>query len=201
MTVSFKQGDLEIGHKTHMGSLNDMFRMGNVYRYALKQSQLRMEAWLSMESTKEYITLVAKQLGRDSVITKKGKGGFTQAHLYILLDAAMYLSSELKYEVIEMFVNDKLLEWRDRSGDNFIDLNAQVALSAEEVFGKPAHTGHYVQIAKNIKERVKPHNESWNSAKPLQLVERARIEEALSTCLRAGLVTDWDHLKDLSSRV
>ena len=201
MTVSILDGELPVEHKTYFGSLQALFQIGNRWRAMNGLPVLRPEQWLNMRSTQEFIREVEERIGTQAVKRRRGGrgGGGSWAHLYVLLDAAAYLSPALKLDIYEKFVQGRLLEWRDRSGDNFIELNAAIAMNAEEVFGKPAHRGHYINIANALKRRCGVDN--WNRADHRQLQERARIEEALATMLRAGVVRDWDHLKELAEIV
>lgn len=94
---------------------------------------------------------------------------------------------------------DELLRWRDESGNDFIDLNAQVSISAEAAFGKPAHTGHYVALATILRRRVLPDGHpGWNNSTPAELQERSRIEDAMTTMIKAGVIGDWEHLKEIA---
>ncbi len=199
-TVAFSKGSIPIGNVDHMASLVSVFDLGNAFRFEKGVSSLRMESWLSMHSTKEYINLVSRDLGRPAIVTKKGRGGGTWVHLRVMVDAAMYLDPDLKNEVIRHFVEDRILQIRDDSGDNFIELNAAIALNAEEMLGKPSHRGHYITIAKAIKARVIPDGDDWNTASAMQLSARNRIEERLSSFLKMNLVRDWDHLKELAEK-
>jgi hypothetical protein len=199
MKVILLDQTLEIGHLDHFGSLKDIFLIGNKWRALNDRKVLRHDQWLALEGTKNFIESVSKKIGEPATRSKSGKSGGIWAHLYILLDAASYLSPELKLEVYDKFIEGKLLEWRDRSGDNFIELNASIALAAEDVFGKPSHRGHYITLAKIIKQNVKV--EDWNLADASQLHNRSRIEEALATMLKTGVVRDWDHLKKLAKIV
>jgi len=199
LLVPFGDSVLRIEHLTEMGSLVDLFTVGNTYRGREGLKAIRHDQWLALEGTKNFIERLEAKLERPVLRTKRGKGGGIWAHLYILLDAAAYLSPDLKIEVYDTFVHHKLLEWRDRSGDDFIEMNAMVALTAEETFGKPAHTGHYVTLANSIRSRCGV--EQWNQAQPEQHKERARIEESLTMLLRLGMVRDWGHLKELVSQV
>ncbi len=45
------------------------------------------------------------------------------ANLHILLKGAMYLSPKLEYEIIDVFLNSKILFFRDLGGDNFKEFN------------------------------------------------------------------------------
>lgn len=165
-------------------------------------SAARIDLYLGLTCTQDYLLYLANKEGiQEPIRTKRGKGGGTWAHLYILVDAAMYLSPELKTEIIKVFVHNRLLQVRNDSSDDFIELNAQIALCAQDVFGKPSHNGHYINLAKIIKSRVLSEGEEWNNACSDKLMERDRIEISLTTMLRCGVVRDWEHLKELAAKV
>lgn len=202
MQVDFKHGVLEIEHLTMMGDLAQLFSIGNVYRHQKGLNSVNMDRYTASQAAREFSLSVSNKIGYSSVISKKGKRGGTKAHLYILIDAAMYLDADFKLEVIDRFVNDKLLQWRDTSGDKYGDLTNSIKEEAGKVLGKPAHTGHYVNLAKKINARILPEGHlGWNYATGEQLRERTRIEEALCLCLKNNLVRDWDHLKELAGKV
>lgn len=199
MTVNFKHGNLQIFHNSHMGKLSDAFDIGNKYRVINGKPLLYMIPWLKMTQVQEYMALVEKEVGSPVKITKTGKNGGTWVHLYILLDAAMYLSAEFKLDVIKTFVEGKLLINRNDSGDEFIKLNGVVADNAQALFGKPAHSGHFVGMAKILRDRIlqSEGHQGWNYATSAELTERVRIENAVSKLIEHGLVKDWEHLKVL----
>ena len=195
MQVTLLDGTLKIGHKDHFGSLTDLFAIGNKWRIENDLKPIRHDKWLAMQGTKDFLAQVTLDIGEPATRSKRGKGGGIWSHLYILLDAATYLSPELKLEVYRKFIEGRVLEWRDLSGDNYIELNAQLVLTAEEILGKKAHVGHFVTLANTIKKRLEV--DDWNLASPIQLRDRTRIEVALTTILRSGVVKDWSHLKTL----
>lgn len=202
MQVQILNHTLTIGHLDLFGDLGMLFQAGNAVRFGEGKPAITLAKYIALNSTSEFIAAVSEDIGCPAVRATKGKGGGTSAHLYILLDAAAHLSPKLKLEMYKIFVEGKLLQWRDRSGDEYIELNLQLSFSAEIALGKPSHKGHYIQLAKIIKSRILPENHSgWNYADPSQLHERARIEQALSFCLKNGFVKDWDHLKELAGKV
>ena len=71
-------------------------------------------------------TTLAKTIESPLITTKRGKGGGTWAHLYILLDAAARLDPQFKHKMYKTFVEGKLLQWRDDGGDEFINLNIAI---------------------------------------------------------------------------
>ena len=59
--------------------------------------------------------------GKLSIIkTKRGKYGGTWAHLQVLTHAAGKLNADFLVEIIHVFLNDKILGWRDIGGDNYL---------------------------------------------------------------------------------
>ena len=198
MKIPFELGTFPIKHKTGMGRLQDFFALGNSYRQKNGQRPLEIKSWLGRKDVKEYIEYL-KQKGDIPIERVGGRLGGTWVNLKVLLHAAMDMSPAFKDEVLSTFITNKALQYRDESGDNFLELNTALEMAAESVLGKPAHKGHYITLANILKKRCNVTN--WNSCEPQCLAYRTRIEDRLSTMLRAGVVKDWDHLKELAQKV
>ncbi len=200
MTVNFKHGVLEIGHKDMMGNLDAIFDLGNRYRVSNNMDVLHMKDWLRTKSAQDYIAWLKTHLGRDDVIkTTRGRSSVTKAHLYILLDAAVYLSPELKTEMYDMFIHGKLLEFRDESGDKFIALNKQLDMAAVALLDRPAENHHYINLAKIIKTRILGQDHpGWNYANPDQLASRTKLETMLKNAIKNKHIKSWDALIELA---
>jgi hypothetical protein len=134
------------------------------------------------------------------IVSKRGKGGGTWAHLYILLDAAARLDPEFKHMMYKSFVEGRILQWRDDSGDQFIALNAAIDAYLPERKDKD-NTGIFIQCAKKLKEKINPDGDNWNTASFNQLELRASIEKDLVRLLSLGVVKNYDHLKELIARI
>ena len=144
--------------------------------------------------------------------TKRGKGGGTWAHLYILLDAATFLDPDFKFQVYKTFVEGKLLQHRDESGDRYKPFNMAIDQLPDRV-GKD-NKWFYINAANLLAERIglpavsempvddkgKPLNR-WNAATAHQLSERADAEKMLTGMVQFGVVRDWEHLKELIGKV
>ena len=144
--------------------------------------------------------------------TKRGKGGGTWAHLYILLDAATFLDPDFKFQVYKTFVEGKLLQHRDESGDRYKPFNMAIDQLPDRV-GKD-NKWIYINAANLLAERIglpavsempvgdkgKPMNR-WNAATAHQLSERADAEKMLTGMVQFGVVRDWEHLKELIGKV
>jgi hypothetical protein len=144
--------------------------------------------------------------------TKRGKGGGTWAHLYILLDAATFLDPDFKYQVYKTFVEGKLLQHRDESGDRYKPFNMAIDQLPDRV-GKD-NKWLYINAANLLAERIGlpavsempvddkgKHLNRWNAATAHQLSERADAEKMLTGMVQFGVVRDWEHLKELIGKV
>ena len=211
MTVCFPQGDLHINHKSMMGSLTDLFNIGNKMRVMEDKGVANMTLFINSASTQAFIRIICEEQAchPDSVITKTGRGksSRTEANLHLLIYAAEYLSTRFHYQVIDTFITGKLLQLRDDGGDEFGVLNQAIDRYLPGREGKVSNQGCYINIAKIIRRRcnlVKPENdETWNQSlanKDAQLA-RYEMQHKLVSLLELGLVRDWEHLKELVERV
>lgn len=225
MTVNIGTHVFPIGHKDMFGSLTDVWKIGNSYRTKRGLPELDLNHWLRSPETLEYIKVVENDvlakcaepahLERDETVVnsalkttiqsplikaKRGKGGGTWAHLYILLDAAARLDPEFKHQMYKTFVTHKLLQWRDDSGDEFINLNIAIDAYLPGREGKE-NTGIYINAAKLLKAKLAPEENDWNKASYPKLELRTNIERKLVDFLKMGVVRDWEHLKELIERV
>lgn len=206
MSVAFEHGFVSIEHKTAMGNLADVFAIGNKHRILAGKSPANITHFTNSEATKEFVRSVARRLSVEpsSLMYTIGRGKTARvvANLFILIYAAEYLSSDFHVEVIDTFINSKILTWRDESGDAFKGLNEQLKDCAEKVLGKPAHQGHFITLAKIINARVgNAVSVDWNMATAEQLSERTRLEGVLTAFIRMGVVKDWEHLKQIAAEV
>lgn len=199
LSVPFELGTLDVEHKTLMGDLRNWFALGTEYRRRDGREVKELAGWLRLQSTQEFIETVTDKIGRPSLVTSRGRGQRMKAHLYIMLDAAAFLSPAFKLEVYEVFVQQRLCELRDEGGNLFVEVNAALKTAATAVLGKPAHQGHYITLAKIIKQRCGV--DDWNLADGQAHAKRSRIEDRLASALDFDLVRDWDHLKELAERV
>jgi len=141
----------------------------------------------------------AKIIGGElSIIkTKRGKYGGTWAHLQVLTHAAGKLSADFLVEIIHVFLNDKILGWRDIGGDNYISLNIAIDNFLPGREATNSNMGIYINTAKLLKAKILGDDGKWNSATPIQLTKRAKFEEKLISFLEMGFIRDWTHFKEV----
>lgn len=221
MQVAIAEHVLPIEHKTMMGSLTDVWKIGNAYRTKRGLPELDLSNWLRSPETLEYVrvveqdlkvksvastdlsskgTTLAKTIQSPLIITKRGKGGGTWAHLYILLDAAARLDPNFKHQMYKTFVEGRILQWREDGGDEFINLNIAIDAYLPEREGKD-NTGIFIQVAKQLKAKILNPDDTWNTASFPQLEKRAKLEKDLCNYLRLGMVRNYDHLKELIAKI
>jgi len=221
MRVTIGEYTLPIGHKNMMGSLTEVWKIGNAYRKLRGLPELDLSHWMRSPETLEYIKVVEKDLGLESaesadyetvnsvltntitsplIRTKRGKGGGTWAHLYILLDAAARLDPQFKHKMYKTFVEGKLLQWRDDGGDEFINLNIAIDAYLPERDGMD-NMNVFIYVAKQLKAKILSPYDTWNTASLPQLEKRARLEKDLCNYLRLGMIRNYDHLKEVIAKI
>ena len=207
MAIQFKFGDaVVVGHKTRVVDLSALFKVGDDYRRAEGKSRANITDFQNSTKTKEFVRAVSKRLGapESELLYAKKVGGSgvkgqpsrIMANLYVAIYAAEHLSTDFHVEVIDTFINSKILEMRDESGDQFKALNMAVDthLAGRE---EKDNKGIYIQIAKILKDKIAPTDGNWNMATADQLRERLSIERKLVDYLERGFIKDWEHLKQV----
>lgn len=120
MNVAFSSGDVEVFHKTKMGNLTQLWKVGNLVRLQGGQSVANLTSFMNSASTKKFIEIVeSKTSERCFENTGSGNKKRTWANMHLMIYAAEYLSPEFHFEVIDTFISGKLLELRDDGGDAF----------------------------------------------------------------------------------
>jgi hypothetical protein len=203
MKSKFLGRDLHIWHKTGMGSLTDIFSIGNISRGIAGKKAANITHFMNSKATKAFISIIAKrqQIEESEVIIKTGRGKSqsTFANIHLLIYAAEYLDPEFHYDIINEFITNKLFEWRDDSGEQFKAFN--ILLDNHLLTkGDSRNRYKYAECAKLIGEKVfnnKWKKGIWNRATADQLRQRTEYETKLIGFMEAGLVRDFSHLKEL----
>ena len=201
LVVPFSKGEFTIWHKSLFGDIEQFFTIINNYRASTGRAYVYHQAWLRTQAAKEYREFFKAKYGVDPVRVGRGRAR-TTAHIKYLIRAAIDLSPEFADEVIDLFIEKRLPQLRDEGGDLYLELRDALTTYGEAVLGKPAHKGHVITLNRVIKRRsgLDP-EKSWDQALPEHHAMRMRMEDALVTMLKAGVVRDWDHLKELAEIV
>lgn len=208
MLIAFDNKVLSVEHKTKMGSLTELWAIGNSIRKEKGLTELDMSHYLRSTETIEYVQAIEKDMNFKSaqiadlksgesianktpiIVTKRGRyGGGTWANIYILLDAAARMDADFKLKMMKILVEGKLLEWRDDSGDSFKALNIALDNMVERLTGKRPSVALYQRVASYIKDKINPTGDNWNTATHEELKQRDKIESRLITILELDLVS------------
>jgi hypothetical protein len=125
------------------------------------------------------------------------------AHVAIAIFVAEQMSPEFRVSVIKTFLEGKLLEFREMGGTEFKNLNAAIDLYLPGRDGKD-NKGVYIQIAMRLRARLlgpDAGSEAWATANVGQTHARYSAEAYLVRALGDGLVRDYEHLKELVTKI
>lgn len=187
-----------------VGDLTNLFNIINKHKKAKGECIVNITQFCRSNETQEFLNALAKRLkvDKESLVYSvgKGKSSKTMANTLVLIYTAEKHLDNYRLEVIDTFINSKLLSWRDDSGDHFKGLNEEIKTVSENLLGKPAHKGHFITLAKIVNARIGD-SLDWNTATAEQLKERDRIETGLCTVIKLGLVKDWEHLKQIAAEI
>jgi hypothetical protein len=227
MTIQIgKNHTVKIGHLSQMGKLNDVLEIGNEYRKEKGYKKIGLDEYLRRQETWEFIIEVEQKYGKTTKreipvlekddknrvlyskflkqfsVIKSQRGGKPEnrgvwANLQIMLDLAIYLSPTLRLEMIDVFINQKILFWRDVGGDNFKEFNKLIDTLPDRK--EKNNTGIYVSMSKRIRQKLsilstKGYNEKEHDA----LVQENRAEwlKTLSFAINVGWIKSFDELKN-----
>lgn len=201
VNVTFSNGNVRVFHGTKMGSLTDVFAVGNMMRLQSGKRSAVLSQFLNSKSTIEFISEIEAKHGIKAVeVVGRGANAGTFGCIQLMIYAAEYLSPRFHLDVIDEFINKKILEWRDVSGDEFKALNIAIDNYLPEREGK-SNKGIYINVARMLLKKVNPDIQSWNDAGADELRARANIENSLVTALRLGLIKDWEHMKEVIEKL
>jgi hypothetical protein len=148
----------------------------------------------------------SKLIKQFSVI-KSQRGGKPEnrgywANLYIMLDLATYLDPVLKLEMYKVFINQKILFWRDLGGDNFKEFNKIVDTLPDRI-GKN-NSGIYIKVATQIRKKLEILNtKGYNEKEHNSLIQEKRAEwlKSLTFAIEMGMIKDYENLKEIIEKL
>lgn len=213
MTVAFPNGTLEIYHKTAVGSLTDLFSLGNGQRILDGKKPINQSLFIKSKATQEFIQIIAKELSMrpDKIVfsTGRGKASRTYGQLHFLIYAAEKLSPTFHFHVIDIFLSKHLLQLRDDGGNVFKTLNLAIDQWLPDRKGKN-NMGCYIQVAKMLRAKIFPEIKEFDTGVNIWNTDLARYdkqylredyEDKLVSFLKVGLIRDWKHLKEVIDKL
>ncbi|MFM7008159.1 MAG: hypothetical protein ACKO0Z_02300 [Betaproteobacteria bacterium] len=209
LTLTFSGATVTLNHANAYGDLTSVLDAANKYRVDDNDGKaIQLASLLSSDGFTRQVELLCED-GDFSVDPRgayykvgKGRNTRTEAHIVLLLYVAQVVSPRFHYEFNKRVVLENLCRWRDESGNEFIALNAALEMHSAKVLGKPAHQGHYIQMAKALRAKIlPPEHLGWNFASADELRKRTEAEQTLVKLLQLGVVRDWEHLKELIEKL
>lgn len=218
MSVNIDGHPVSVEHRTGLVDVNDLLKVGNLIRAAKKQPPMTVPRIRRSKDLERFVEAVQRQIEAGhyryfdlpkELIFGTGRGGVgstTKAFLPVAIKIAALMDADFEAEVYRVFIEEKILHYRDDSGEEFKALNITIDSFLPGRDDK-SNTGVYISVAKQIREKVFP-NVEWNTAEQGNiwnselatgdaLRHRTRIEASLSEVLRLKLVRDFDHLKQI----
>ena len=183
---------LRVEHKTFMGSLTDLFTIGNGERLKDGLPGTSCSTFLRSEHTQKYIDSACEDWGlnREEILQIRGKGNKkkTYAHLSVLIAAAEYLSPRVHSRVIKEFIEGRLLQFRDSSGDAYKSLKENISLYLPDC---AVGSQLIMEVATEFRNKINPPGDKgWNLATAKQLQQRDDLEKYLCRLIKKGFIKD-----------
>lgn len=157
VSVAFPNGVLNIYHKSQMGNLKDVFKLGNKYRVLDDKEPMRLNQFVERKDVKEFVASAKEIQGVNefNIWYKTGKGKKVQyfGNLHFIIYCAEMLSPKFHWYVIDTFINNHILKSRDDGGNDFKELNHYLNSMGDRVEGKN-NRGLFIQVAFKLRLKI-----------------------------------------------
>ena len=223
MHVAIGGMDVAVEHKTGIVDVNDLARVGNMIRASKGRPPITIPRIRANKGITDFTAAIQRQIDAGHygyfdapaelvfATAKSGAGARTKAFLPIALKIAAFMDVDFEAEVYRVFIEEKILQYRDEGGHEFKTLNIVID-SFLPGRGDASNKGIYISVAKQLRDKVFPEHTDWNNKddgniwnSPLATPERMRLrhehEAYLSRILKDGLVRDYEHLKEVISKL
>ncbi|QAX98696.1 hypothetical protein Segz_46 [Salmonella phage Segz_1] len=204
-TLEFPYGEITFDRENFI-NVNELVNQMNRWRLDNGMGTREIRQVMATDAFKDFKVECEKQLGIDSAIkSTRGRNGSTFACLHLAVYIAEQYSTYFHFLVIDRFITQRQVELRSIGAVSFVELNAAVSRMLERTEGRIGHSGHFIQVAKSVKESIDIREvtgfDTWDSqdAKTNQL--RSDIQKSLVTLLDMEAVNSWDELKETIPRV
>ena len=134
----------------------------------------------------------------NGTIEKRNRGKIENrgiwANIYIMLDLAIWLDVDLKYEMYRVFIEDKILQHRDNGGNEFKELNILID-TLDNIPNKPQR---YIDIAMLVRNKLKIlENRGYNQKEHNAMVQQKRedIQKQAKVLISMKMINNYDDLQ------
>ncbi|EIC3023183.1 TPA: hypothetical protein H1U84_004691 [Salmonella enterica] len=203
-TLEFPYGEVEFTRDEYIDASTLTIQM-NRWRFDNGLQPRNLAQILKTDDCKDFMRVCEEETGIVPLKTTRGRNGKTWLSLHLAVYIAEQYSTYFHFLVIDRFITQRQVELRNIGAVSFVELNAAVSRMIERTEGRIGHSGHFIQVAKLVKESVDIREvtgfDTWDSqdAKTNQL--RSDIQKSLVTLLDMEAVNSWDELKETIPRV
>lgn len=204
-TLEFPYGEIAFDRENFI-CLNDLVNQMNRWRADNGMGFREIRQIVATDGFKIFKEECEKQLGIENAMkATRGRHGRTFVCLHLAVYIAEQYSPYFHFLVIDRFITQRQVELRNIGAVSFVELNAAVSRMIERTEGRIGHSGHFIQVAKAVKESIDIREvtgfDTWDSqdAKTNQL--RSDIQKALVQALDMEFINSWDELKEAIPRV
>lgn len=204
-TLEFPYGEITFDRENFI-NVNELVDQMNRWRLDNGMGFKHLRQLMTTDGFKAFKAECEKQLGiKDAIKITRGRNGSTYVCLHLAVYIAEQYSTYFHFLVIDRFITQRQVELRNIGAVSFVELNAAVSRMIERTEGRIGHSGHFIQVAKAVKESVDIREvtgfDTWDSqdAKTNQL--RSDIQKALVTLLDMEAINTWGELKETIPRV
>lgn len=157
--------------KSEFFSATDLVRAGNKWRRVNNLSDFNLSQFLSLQSTKEFITSLKDKYKEEIFIKGRGRTSNTWVHPLLFIDIALAINPKLKIEVYE-WLFDQLIKYRNDSGNSYKKM-------CGALYNKYSNKSNFHKYISELAEKIKLicHVKDWESATEQQLKKRDKIHE------------------------
>lgn len=203
-TLEFPYGEVEFTRDGYIDASTLTIQM-NRWRFDNGLQSRNLAQILKTDDCKNFMRVCEEETGIVPLKTSRGRNGKTWLCLHLAVYVAEQYSAYFHFLVIDRFITQRQVELRNIGAVSFVELNAAVSRMLERTEGRIGHSGHFIQVAKAIKESIDIREvtgfDTWDSqdAKTNQL--RSEIQKSMVTLLDMEAVNSWDELKETIPRV
>lgn len=203
-TLEFPYGEVEFTRDEYIDASTLTIQM-NRWRLDNGLQPRNLAQILKTDDCKNFMRVCEEETGIVPLKTSRGRNGKTWLCLHLAVYVAEQYSAYFHFLVIDRFITQRQVELRNIGAVSFVGLNAAVSRMLERTEGRIGHSGHFIQVAKAIKESIDIREvtgfDTWDSqdAKTNQL--RSEIQKSMVTLLDMEAVNSWDKLKETIPRV
>jgi hypothetical protein len=203
--------DVVFANTSGMVSLTGLTEAGNHWRGENRMKPYQLAQFMNSAYLKSYIKAAALEWGisEDSFLSVAGRGQLSQTygHISIAVLLAEKISPAFHARVHHIFIEGQILQNRLNGGEEFKRVNRAI----DEFLPSPSgnNQGRHINIALLVRDKCKISKpadselQTWNqeAADSIAQQKRIKILEFISGMIEIGVVRDWEHLKELVSKL